>query len=359
MAKSSSQIPQQQEQIKQQDQPERPVSPIPFAPAKQVGFNLKDIIFNPNNEETFTRSPNQYKEYLSEFWYSAKALKNSKVFFSTPTAGIFGEWFPTIGYGEAVSAKGTLKKSLLPLRWGLLMAQIIQCLRSKTRGFDQITNKDAIMLYSLANGINIDYASLFGEDIIIKLNKKHRERVIPYSRFLSLLMMHKMKGYGDGDVTLNPTQVFSVNNWALKPNQPEGPSLTDHTLAIYATDVLVVFKAPKTSSKAEKKDSKGKKPGAKTGSSKIQTGSKSKATKDGQPPASTHVDVGMHKEDKQAAGGPTTLGVTSEEGAYPQLSSGMLASNLNKTIFLASFIIHSEFASGHDALVDSTTEADP
>ncbi|GKC47610.1 hypothetical protein Tco_1065332 [Tanacetum coccineum] len=146
-----------------------------------------------------------------EYEYS-RTLKNSKVFFSTPTAGIFGEvgvnifrnaigahylphsseyvtppsidivrqWFPTTGYREAVSAKGTLKKSLFHP--------------------------------SLANGINIDCASIFGEDIIFKLNKKHKERVIPYSRFLSLLMMHKMKGYGDGDVTLNPTQVFNVNN---------------------------------------------------------------------------------------------------------------------------------------------------
>nr|GEY64061.1 hypothetical protein [Tanacetum cinerariifolium] len=39
----------------------------------------------------FTRSPNMYKEYLAEFWYSDKALGNSKVFFSTPTGGIYGE----------------------------------------------------------------------------------------------------------------------------------------------------------------------------------------------------------------------------------------------------------------------------
>ncbi|GKF30827.1 hypothetical protein Tco_0100625 [Tanacetum coccineum] len=32
-----------------------------------------------------------YKEYLAEFWYSGKALKNSKVFFSIPTGGIYGE----------------------------------------------------------------------------------------------------------------------------------------------------------------------------------------------------------------------------------------------------------------------------
>ncbi|GJS37000.1 hypothetical protein Tco_0535382 [Tanacetum coccineum] len=94
------------------------------------------------------RSPDMYMEYLSEFWYSATSLENSKVSFSIPTGGIFGEvgvntftnaigahylaysseyvappsidivrqWFPTIGYGEEVSAKGTLRKNLLPPR---------------------------------------------------------------------------------------------------------------------------------------------------------------------------------------------------------------------------------------------------
>ncbi|GKD49513.1 hypothetical protein Tco_1278489, partial [Tanacetum coccineum] len=282
----------------------------PFVAAKQVGFNLEDIILNTNNEvallypkhnnkdhfkcvsdfishcclrKPFTRSPNMYKEYLAEFWYSAKALKHSKVSFSTPTGGIYGKvgvntfrnaigahylphsseyvapssidivrpWFEIIKYGEAVPSKGTLKKSLLPPRWRLLMAQIIQCLGGKTEGFDQITNKDAIILYSLVNEINIDYANIFWEDIIIKLNKIHREKFVPYTRFLSLLMMHKMKeGYRDGELTPYPTQVFSVNNWALKPNQPEEPPFTDNILAIYVADMPVVFKAPKTSSKA-------------------------------------------------------------------------------------------------------------
>ncbi|GJW67157.1 hypothetical protein Tco_0121581 [Tanacetum coccineum] len=94
---------------------------------------------------------------VNESQYRAKALENFKVSFSIPTGGIFGEvgvntfrnaigahylthsseyvappsidvvrqWFPTIRYGEEVSAKGTLRKSLLPLRWRLLMAQII------------------------------------------------------------------------------------------------------------------------------------------------------------------------------------------------------------------------------------------
>ncbi|GJT00027.1 hypothetical protein Tco_0821196 [Tanacetum coccineum] len=98
------QIPPQQEQ--------------PFVAAKQVSFNLEDIILNTNNEvallypeqnnqdyfkyvfdfiskccvrNSFTRSTDMYKEYLFEFWYSAKALENSKVSFSIPTSGIFGE----------------------------------------------------------------------------------------------------------------------------------------------------------------------------------------------------------------------------------------------------------------------------
>ncbi|GJT07956.1 hypothetical protein Tco_0842418 [Tanacetum coccineum] len=253
-----------------------------------------------------------YKEYLAEFWYSDKALENSKVSFSVPTGGIYGEvgvntfrnaigahylaqsseyvappsinivrpWFETIGYGETVPVKGALKKSLFPPRW----------------------------------------------------------------RFLSLLMMHKMKeGYGDSELTLYPTQVFSVNNWALKPKQPEEPLFTYHMLAICSATELVAFKAPKPSSNA-KRVPQGTKPGAQPGYKKQLTSlkqpsvSSKEATKGGsskaptsfktghskkrkesnsamdsnpsQPPVSTLVDTGMHKEDQQATGGPTSLRVT-------------------------------------------------
>nr|GEX84661.1 hypothetical protein [Tanacetum cinerariifolium] len=378
----------------------------------------------PTKRKPFTKSPNMYKEYLAEFLYPAKALDNSKISFSTTTGGIYGEvgvntfrnavgahylshsseyvappsidivrpWFETIRYGEAFPSKRTRKNSLLPLRWRLLMAHIIQCLGGKIRGFDQITNKDAIILCSIANGINIDYTSIFWKDIIIKLNKKHREKVVPYTRFLSLLMLHKMKeGYGDGELTLYPTQVFSVNNWALKPDQSEEPPFTDHVLAICGANTPVVLKASKTSSKT-KRVSQGIKPRAKPGHKKLSTSlkkpsvSSKEATKirsykaptssktghskrrkesssamdsnPSEPPVSTPVDTGMHKADQQVIGGPTYLEVTSEARANPQLSSDMSAFNLNKPIFSASFIIHSECASENDASVVSTTEAD-
>ncbi|GJR63562.1 hypothetical protein Tco_1505724, partial [Tanacetum coccineum] len=72
-----------------------------------------------------------------------------------PSIDIVSYGLKSIGYGKNIHTK---------------------CLGGKTGGFDQITNKDAIILYSLANEINIDYANIFWEDIIIKLNKRHREK---------------------------------------------------------------------------------------------------------------------------------------------------------------------------------------
>ncbi|GJZ17263.1 hypothetical protein Tco_0553386 [Tanacetum coccineum] len=77
-----------------------------------------------------------------------------------------------------------------------------------------------------------------------------------------------------------------------------------------------------------------------------------------QPLVFVPVDPGMHKEDQQETGDLTSLGVTSEDGANPQLSSYMSAFTHIKTIFLAFFIIHFDSALGCDASVDSTAETD-
>nr|GEU62219.1 hypothetical protein [Tanacetum cinerariifolium] len=136
----------------------------------------------------------------------------------------------------------------------------------------------------------------------------------------------------------------SVNKWALKPNQPEGPPFTAHMVAICNAEKLVAFKAPRTFSQPEKKVSQGINPGAKPGHKKQSTSSK-------QPP--------MSSSEATKADGLTSLGVTSEERAHPQLSSGMLAFSNLKPIYSASVIIHSESSSGYNGSVDSTSEADP
>ncbi|GKA51274.1 hypothetical protein Tco_0744470, partial [Tanacetum coccineum] len=163
----------------------------------------------------------------------AHYLPHSSEYVAPPSIDVVRQWFLMIGYGEEVSVKGTFRKSLLPPRW------------------------------SLANGINIDYANIFWEDIIIKLKNKQKEKVVPYTQFLSLLIMYKMKeGYGDDEVTLYPTQVFSIYNWALKSNQLEEPPFITHMLAICSTDKPVAFKAPNPSSNVERVP-QGARPGAK------------------------------------------------------------------------------------------------
>nr|GEW17604.1 UBN2 domain-containing protein [Tanacetum cinerariifolium] len=102
-------------------------------------------------------------------------------------------------------------------------------------------------------------------------------------------------------------------------------------LAICAADKPVVFKAPKTSLKAES-IYQGIKPGAQTGHKKPLTSlkqlfvSNKEVTKGRSSKVPTAIDTGMHKEDQQATGGPTSLGVTSKAKANPQLSSGNDAS---------------------------------
>ncbi|GJY12967.1 hypothetical protein Tco_0382276 [Tanacetum coccineum] len=118
--------------------------------------------------------------------------------------------------------------------------------------------------------------------------------------------------------------------------------------AICNLDVPVDSKTPKYSSPTEEVP-QGKNPGARSGlrrkqsskhtsestteASKSQSGNSKKETKsssamDRSPNhlSPTTPMVGkMHKEAQQAAGGPTSLGDTSEEGAHPQLSSCMSA----------------------------------
>ncbi|GKE19238.1 hypothetical protein Tco_1426815 [Tanacetum coccineum] len=160
-----------------------------------------------------------------------------------------------------------------------------------------------------------------------------REKIVPYPRFISLLLEHMAPEYENEELTINPTKVFSVHNWILKPNQPEEPPFTNHMKAICNLDVLVDSKASKYSSPTEEVP-KGKKPGARSGlrrkqsskhtseytteASKSQSGHSKKETKSSSamdtrpshPSPPTPVVGEMHKEAHQATSGPTSLGAT-------------------------------------------------
>ncbi|GJY12674.1 retrovirus-related pol polyprotein from transposon TNT 1-94 [Tanacetum coccineum] len=296
-----------------------------YTSSKESGFDLKGYSdsdyarCNMDRKSTSGKhSPEPQtntKNIFSEFWYTVKTLQDSKIWVSSLTGGVRGEigittfrnalrahylshsnmyvsplslavvrpWFATIGYNREIGAKRTLKKSCLSPRWRLLMAQIIQCLGGKTGGLDQISNKDATILYWLANGLLVDFAKIIWEDIIQKLNKKTKEKVVPCLwLYIFLLGIYDLPEYDMEDLTINPTQL----------------------------DVPLASKAPNTSSHDEMKDFQ-------------------------------------------------DLGELREEGAHPQLSSGMSAFINIKPVHSAFFTFHSESASGNDVSADSTAEANP
>nr|GEZ84113.1 hypothetical protein [Tanacetum cinerariifolium] len=254
--------------------------------------------------EPFTRSPNMYKEYPTEFWYSAKALANSKFSFYVPTGGIYGKV-------RVNTFRNTIGAHYLPYSGEFVAPPSIDIIRP---GFEII-----------------EY-----------------EEIVPTKGTLKKSL-------------LPPSATEPVVFNAPKPSSnakrvPQG----------IKPEVKPKHKKHSTSSK----QSMSSKEATKCGSSKAPTGSKTDHAKKrkerslamdsnpSQPPVSTRIDSRMHKEDRQETGGPTSLGVTSEERANLQLSSGMLAFNLNKLIYSTSFIIHSESASGNDASAVSIAEAD-
>ncbi|GJS79268.1 hypothetical protein Tco_0729149 [Tanacetum coccineum] len=276
---------------------DKPESSNPFLPADQTLDDSKIWVSTPTGGIRGDIGINTFRNALRAYY-----LPQSSMYVSTPSITIVRPWFATIG--------------------------------GKIGGLDQISNKDATILYCLANGVKVDYARLIWEDIIHKVSKKTREKVVPYPRFISLLLEYMMPKYDNKVLTINPTQ------------------------AICNLDVHADSKAPKPSSQT-KEVPQGKNPGAKSGlrrkqSSKHTSESKTKASKSktsqskketqfrsakdkspSHPSPPTLVVGEMHKEAQQATCGLTSLGATSEEGVHPQLSSG------------------------HDASADSTVETDP
>ncbi|GJY33364.1 retrovirus-related pol polyprotein from transposon TNT 1-94 [Tanacetum coccineum] len=185
-------------------------------------YQLADIFTKPLDEPTFKRLIIELGGVRGEIGITTfrnalreQYLPHSSMYVPPPSITTVKPWFTTIGYRGEIGAKETLKKCCLPPR------------------------------------VHVDYEKIIWEDLIHKLNKKTREKIVPYPRFLSLLLEHMMPEYENEEFTINPTQVFSVHNLTLKPNQPEEPPFTDHMKAIFKLYVPVDSKAPKPSSQTE------------------------------------------------------------------------------------------------------------
>ncbi|GJW05574.1 hypothetical protein Tco_1564430 [Tanacetum coccineum] len=105
---------------------DKPESLNPFLPASQVDFSFDEITFTTNNVVALLYPSHPNQDYF-------ETLEDSKVSVSTPTGGVRGD----IGITTFRNA---------------LRAQYLPYLSGKTGGLDQISNKDATILYCLANG---------------------------------------------------------------------------------------------------------------------------------------------------------------------------------------------------------------
>ncbi|GKC74346.1 hypothetical protein Tco_1280040 [Tanacetum coccineum] len=88
---------------------------------------------------------------------------------------------------------------------------------------------------------------------------------------------------------------------------------------------------------------------------------KSVTTKDknpSQPSASTSVVTELHKEALQETNGQTSLGVTGEVRADPQLSS-VMSTSTTEPVYSASTLVHSESSSGRVTSTTFIVEVDP
>ncbi|GKA59777.1 retrovirus-related pol polyprotein from transposon TNT 1-94 [Tanacetum coccineum] len=286
MAESSSQNP-SSPKITPKEEPvtlDKPKSPNPFLHASQGGVRLH---FQMLSKESIYKGPTQYKEYLCEFWYTAKTLDDSKIWLSTPTGGIRGD----IGYsGRLVATKDLkFKKGFLPLGLEATNGSNHPMSGGKTVAYIKYPTEGCHHLVLLANG------------------------VVPYHRFISLLLEYMMPEYDNEELTINLTQVFSAHNWAQNKDQPEG-------------------KKPGAKSRLKRKQSSKHTSKSKTEASKSKTGQSRKETQSSlakdkspsHPSPPTPVVGEMRKEAQQAAGGPSSLWATSEERSptLPHPSSG-------------------------------------
>ncbi|GKC90682.1 hypothetical protein Tco_1151331, partial [Tanacetum coccineum] len=228
--------------------------------------------------------------------------------------------------------------------------EVSQCLGGKTGGFDQISYKDATILYCLANRLKVDFAKIIWDDLLHKLNKKSREKIIAYPIFISLLIQYMAPKYHKESLKISPTETcpmfpkLQVPPHKLRQRFPMAQSLElkldseENNLLKSNTEV----------------------PTFETGHSKTDNmSSPAMDSNPAYPSASTPVNAEMHKEDQQATSGLTSLGATSEDRAHPHLNSGMYAFIHINPEFLTSLSCHSESASGHDSSAASTAEADP
>ncbi|GJV60723.1 hypothetical protein Tco_1466823 [Tanacetum coccineum] len=278
-------------------------------------YQLVDIFTKPLNEPTF-------KRLICEL-----VLKETnRVWFSTPTRGIIGEVGLT-SFRNAIGANYL----------------------AHSRQYVEPPSMKIIGEWFSSIG--------YSEEIKAKAEKENSGKDCSISKIHIILLEYKMEGYEDDkEPVAFEAPNTSVYNRKKVPKGKKSGAKTGHR---NKSTSLLIKNNPMSKIEATKGGSSSKETtGSPTGHSKKRESSLAKDQNPSQPPASTPVVARLHKEAQQATHGPTSLGVTSEEGANAQLNSGISASIYTKPIYSASTITHSKSTSEHDILASSKAGAD-
>nr|GEX66380.1 hypothetical protein [Tanacetum cinerariifolium] len=158
------------------------------------------------------------------------------------------------------------------------------------------------------------------EDLIHKLNKKTREKIVPYPRFLSLLLEHMIPEYENEELTINPAQAICNLDVPLDSKASKPSSQTEEVPQGKKPGAKSIIKRKRSSKHIFESTIKASK--SQTGQSKKETKTSSNKDKSPSHPSLPTLVVGeMHKKAQQSVGGLTSLGATCKEGAHPHLSS--------------------------------------
>ncbi|GKE24425.1 hypothetical protein Tco_1435937, partial [Tanacetum coccineum] len=269
-----------------------------FPPQQEMDENL--IPFTPEHK----------------FWYSAKALNNSKVSFSIPTGGIY----EVLGLNTFRKAIGAHYMSYSSNYENPPSIDI-----SASR-YDASIN--SIAEADPGTSASNDYLPLQqGKDEGIK---NHSLDHI-FAGTNSNVLANKTKSISDGLETVLTTPKTGTSNVAKLSEEIKFGEIKLKDMAKLVPNVKADFKdldSPKDDliivvdeSEGVEDEDKNEEIHSTINDETEDNSASTPLSPREKPPAFTPVVAGVHKEDQQATGCPTSLGVTSEEGANPQLNS--------------------------------------
>ncbi|GJX61358.1 hypothetical protein Tco_0294258 [Tanacetum coccineum] len=159
-------------------------------------YQLDDIFTKPLDEPTFKRLIVELGGIRGDIGITtfrnalrAHYLPHLSMYVPPPSITIVRPWFATIGYS------------------------------GKASGHDQISNKDAIILYCLANGVEVDYSRLIWEDIIHNLYKKPRKRPTAMGVGLRLADSHTGKNFKSYFLVMSAKDTIAVQRCGLSAKE--------------------------------------------------------------------------------------------------------------------------------------------